>query len=115
MTLKEKQQQLIDDFSLIENRMERFSAIVDRKNPLEPLDDADKIDTNRVPGCVSMVWLVGEHQDGVYQFRIDADSSIVRGVAVLICELYSGSAAAEIAEFEATLLDDLKIADQLSP
>ena len=115
MTLAEKQQQMIDDYSLIENRIERFSAIVDRANPLEPLDDADKVDGNRVPGCVSMVWLVGECQDGVCQFRVDADSSIVRGVAVLVCELYSGSAAAEIAEFETTLLDDLKIADQLSP
>lgn len=115
MTLAEKQQQLIDDFSLIENRMERFSAVVDRKSPLPPLGESEKVDANRVPGCVSLVWLVGDLESGVCNFRVDADSSIMRGIAALLCELCSGSPPDEISSFEATLIDDLKIADQLSP
>ncbi|MFT5468772.1 MAG: cysteine desulfuration protein SufE [Verrucomicrobiales bacterium] len=115
MSLAEKQQQLIDDFSLIEDRMERFSAVVERKNPLPPVEESEQIDANRVAGCVSMVWLLGECQDGVCRFRVDADSSIVLGVAVLLCELFSGAEATEIAGFEPTLLENLKISDQLSP
>lgn len=115
MTLAEKQQQLIEDYSLIEDRMERFSAIMARPDPLAPLTDEEKIDANRVEGCVSMVWLVGSCEDGVCRYRVDADSSIVRGVAMLLCEMYDGQPAQEIIDTEPELIDALRIGDQLSP
>ena len=115
MTASERQRQLIQDYSLIEDRMERFSAIIGRKSPLDPLLDEEKIEANRVPGCVSMVWLVGQCADGICRFRVDADSSIVRGVAVLLCEIYDGLPAEEILSNEPEIIEALKIGDQLSP
>ncbi len=115
MTVTEKQQQLIEDYSLIEDRQERFSAIVNRPDVLPPLDESEKVEANRVPGCVSSVWLVGSCEGGICRFRVDADSSIVRGVAMLLCELYDGQPAADIVSTEPTLLEALRIGDQLSP
>jgi len=115
MTLAEKQQQLIEDYSLIEDRMERFSAIMARPDPLPPLADDEKADVNRVEGCVSMVWLVGSCEDGVCHYRVDADSSIVRGVALLLCELYDGHTPQEIVDTEPEIIEALKIGNQLSP
>lgn len=115
MPLEEKQQQLIEDFLLIENRTERFCAVIDRFGRGSSLSESEKCDANRVEGCVSAVWLVGGSEDGICQFRSDADSAIVRGVAGLFCDLFSGAPALEAAEFDPALLDKLKIADQLSP
>jgi cysteine desulfuration protein SufE len=58
---------------------------------------------------------VGEQREGRCYFTLDADSSLVKGLAALICEIYHGAPAEEVAALEPTLLDDLRLADQLSP
>ena len=97
MTLAEKQQQMIDDLALIENPQERFAAVVDRAKTRPPLPEADRTEANRVKGCVSLAWITEEVRDGRCHFRCDADSPLVRGLLVLLCDLYSGATPAEVA------------------
>lgn len=115
MTLAEKQRQLIEDYLLIEDRLERFSALVERPRSLAPLREEEKIEANRVPGCVSQVWLVGDCENGACHFRVDADSTIVRGMAAVLCELYDGATPAEVVATEPEFVEALRIGDQLSP
>ena len=115
VTLDEKQQQMIDDLALIEDSQERLSAVVDRAKSRPPLTEADCTETNRVRGCMSLAWIVGEMRDNRCHFRCDADSPLVRGLLVLLCDLYSGATVAEVVVTEPVVLEKLGLAQNLSP
>ena len=115
VTLAEKQQQMIDDLALIENPQERFAAVVDRAKSRPPLPEAERTETNRIKGCVSQAWIVAEVREGRCYFRCDADSPLVRGLLLLLCDLYSGATAAEVAVTEPDLLEQLGLVQNLSP
>jgi cysteine desulfuration protein SufE len=115
VTLAEKQQQMIDDLALIEDLQERLSAVVDRARSRPPLPEAERTDAHRVRGCVSLAWVVGETIAGRCRFRCDADSPLVRGLLVLLCDLYSDATPAEVATTEPALLEQLGLAQNLSP
>jgi cysteine desulfuration protein SufE len=115
MTLAEKQRALIEDLSLVEDRHERLTLIVDRSRHARALPASDKIDTNRVPGCVSLVWLVGTVDQGRLQLRADAESPMVKALVLLVVEFYDGGTPAEIVVTEPTFLDELGLLRDLSP
>jgi cysteine desulfuration protein SufE len=115
MDLAEKQQTLIDDYSIIEDPMERFAAIVDRARSADPVPEEARVDENLVPGCTSRVWLVGNLEDGLCQFRVDADAPTVKGVAVLLCDLYSNATPGEVVAVEPECIEKLGIDRVLTP
>ncbi len=115
MTLAEKQQQLIDDYGIIDDPQERLATIVDRARQIPPLPDNERTEANRVKGCVSLAWIVAETRDGRCHFRSDADSPLVRGLLKLLCDFYSGAPPAEVAATEPALLEKLGLARNLSP
>ncbi len=106
---------MVDDLGLIENPQERFAAVVDRAKSRPSLPEADRTETNRVKGCVSLAWIACEVRDGRCHFRCDADSPLVRGLLVLFCDLYSGATLAEVATTEPVLLEQLGLTQNLSP
>lgn len=115
VTLADKQRQLIEDYGIIPDPQERLAAVVDAVRRRPPLSADERNDANRVRGCVSQAWVVGETRDGVCQFRADADSPLVRGLLGLLCDLYSGASPAEVAATEPTLIEELDLARNLSP
>jgi len=115
LTLTEKQQQLIADYSVIEDAQERLAAIVDRARRSPPLPDTERTEDNRIKGCVSLAWVVRELREGRCHFRSDADSPLVRGLLKLLCDFYSGAPPAEVAATEPALLEELGLARNLSP
>jgi len=114
MTLAEKQRALIDDLNIIHDLHERLGAVVSRGAAMK-LDEACKIDSNLVPGCVSRVWLHGELVHGRVRFNCEADSPVVKGLAALLCELYSGSVPAEAAVVEPEIWEACAFTKVLSP
>jgi cysteine desulfuration protein SufE len=115
MIFAEKQRRLIDDLSLIPDAQERLAIVVGRVRRLPPLALDERVDANRVPGCVSTVWLVGEIRDGRLRLRADADSPLVKGLVALLCELYDDTDPAEAAAVEPVLLEELRLTRNLSP
>jgi cysteine desulfuration protein SufE len=114
-TLTAAQQQLLEDFLLIENAQERLSAVVDRARRLPPLPADERTDARRVPGCVSQVWLVGELRDGHCHFRCDADGPLVKGLVAFLCAFYEGATPAEILADGTDPLAALDLLKNLSP
>jgi len=106
---------MIEDFAIIEDAQERLAAVVDRTRTRPPLPEAERTETNRVKGCISLAWVVGELRDGRCHFRSDADSPLVRGLLALLCDCYSGATPAEVAATEPILLEPLGLAKNLSP
>ncbi len=113
MTVKEHQAQLIDDLLIIPDVQERLSIVVGRAK--SSLPDAERIDANLVPGCVSRVWLVVESKAGRCLLRYDADSPMVKGLVGLLCEVYEGGALAEVATEEPVIWEQLGFLKLLSP
>lgn len=111
----ELQRSLIDRFLPIEDPQERLSAVVDRARKLPPISETERTEANLVRGCSSRVWVVAELIEGCCHFRVDADSTLVKGLAGLLCEVYEGTLPSEAAIFEPTLLEELHLAARLSP
>jgi cysteine desulfuration protein SufE len=115
VTLSERQQQLIENYAIIDDPQERLSAVVDDARKLPPLRESERTEENRVKGCVSQAWIAAEIREGRCYFRSDADSPLVRGLLKLLCDLYSGATPVEIAAIEPVLFEELGLARNLSP
>lgn len=114
MSLDEKQQALIDDLNIIHDPHERLNAVVMRGHAMK-LDETHKTEANLVPGCVSRVWLHGELVDGRTRFVCDAESPMVKGLAALLCELYSDADPAAAAVVEPRVWEACGFKKMLSP
>lgn len=114
-SLAERQHQLIERYRIIEDPQERLAAVTSRGRKWPAPSDAEKIDDNLVPGCVSRIWLIGEMVDGACRFRMDADSPLVKGLAALVCEFYDNASPAEIVESDADPIEILGLSRNLSP
>ena len=115
MTLAEKQRQLVEDYGVIPDPQERLAAVVDSARRAPSLSAAERSEANRVKGCVSLAWIVAETRDGRCHFRGDADSPLVRGLLKLLCDFYSGAMPADVLATEPALLEELGLAQNLSP
>lgn len=113
--MTDRQRQLIEDLNLIEDAQERLAIVVDRARRLASLPETQRIDANRVPGCVSQVWLIPELRDGVCYFHCDADGPLVKGLVALVCEFYSETSPADILADDTDPLDELRLLQNLSP
>ena len=115
VTLAEKQQQLTEDLAIIEDPQERLGAVIDRGRRLPPFSASERTAENRVPGCVSQVWLMGERRDGRCEFRSDAEGPLVRGLVAFLCEYFNGGTPAEVAASQGDPLESLGLVRNLSP
>jgi cysteine desulfuration protein SufE len=115
MTLHERHQQLVHDLSVIPDRQERLTILVERARHAPALAAAAKTPANRVPGCVSAIWVHSEIEGGRMRLQFAAEAPVVRGLVGLMCELYSGATPDEIATAEPTLFDELELTRDLSP
>lgn len=114
MTVSEKQKQLIEDLCIIEDVQERLSAVVARASKRHlPADK--RLDEHLVKGCVSHVWLIHHLEKGRCRFEADADSPMVKGLVVLLTEVYDGGEPADIAATEPELWKALGFHKVLSP
>lgn len=108
--------ELVENFDLLEDWEQRIGYVIDLGKDLEPLDEADRIDTNKVPGCAAQVWLATERREGRLVFHADSDSAISKGNVALLLMLYSDRAPAEILAFDArAALDRLGLPQALTP
>lgn len=113
--IEERKNALRDEFSFFENPQERFEYIISKTKRAPGLESEYKVDANLVRGCASSLWLVPSFEGGKCSFRSDADSIITKGVANLVCGMLSGLTPAQIEEFGCEFLEEIGIAQYLSP
>ncbi|MCH1542821.1 MAG: SufE family protein [Alphaproteobacteria bacterium] len=107
---------LLDDFDLFDDWEERYRYIIELGNGLKPLSDEEHSEANKVPGCVSQVWLVNDRDGGTLSFRGDSDAHIVRGLVAILLNLYEGKSAQEICAYDAEgAFQKLGLGDHLTP
>jgi cysteine desulfuration protein SufE len=115
MTLKEKQDTLVEEITLIPDAYERLGYIVDRGKKAAGLTEDLRIDSFKIEGCMSQLWVVPAFKDGLCSFRSESDSAIVKGIAELLCNFYSDAKPEEIIAADAEFLGEVGITQHLSP
>lgn len=113
--------EILDNFTLLDEWDDRYRYIIELGRGLEPLPDGARTDTNKVQGCASQVWLeTTVKPDGAggpaLTFTGDSDAHIVRGLIAILFALYSGKPAKEILSLDPfSIFDRLGLRDHLTP
>jgi len=101
MSTEEDARELVDSFDLFEEWEDRYRFLIDLGRSLPPLDQAQKVEANKVHGCQSNVWLVAQREPGGdIDFIADSDSSIVRGLIAVLRTVYAKRQPQEILAFD---------------
>src|SRR5665647_163236 len=115
MTIEQVQQEIIEEFSVYTDWMDKYGYLIELGNDLKDLDPKEKIDQNLIKGCQSRVWLVAEMNDGKINFRGESDAVIVKGLVALLLRVVSGRTPNELLENNLHFIDDLGLKQHLSP
>lgn len=115
MKLAEKQLQLTAELAALKNGQDRLAWLVDKAKLRPPLMAEQRVDANLVPGCLAKLWLVSRFEDSHCYFACDSDSLVVKAIAGLLCEFYSGHPPAEILAIGPAFLAPLGITQHLTP
>ena len=109
------QQEVIDEFSLFDDWMDRYQYLIDLGRRLPEFPDALRTEENRIRGCQSQVWFVAEKKDGRLEFQAISDAAIVSGLIALLLRVYSGRRPQEILDTPPEFVQALKLESHLSP
>jgi len=115
MTLEEVQDEIIDEFSLFDDWLDRYQYIIDLGRKLEPLSAEEMHDDALLAGCQSSVWLHASDDADRLEFRANSDAAIVSGLIYLLLRVYSGRSAREILEARPRFVEELGLSEHLSP
>lgn len=115
MTINEKQQEIIDEFSDIDDWMDRYAYIIDLGNALPPIDEKYKTPQHLIEGCQSRVWLNAELKDGKVHYTADSDAIIVKGIISLLISVLNDHTPQEILDADLHFIDAIGLSEHLSP
>lgn len=115
LTINEIQDEIIEEFSMFEDWMDRYALLIDLGNSLEKLDDKYKVDNNLIEGCQSRVWLQADYDNDKIHFRADSDAVIVKGIIALLIKVLSERTPSEIIEANLYFIERIGLKEHLSP
>lgn len=115
MSLAEKQLQLTAELTALKNGQGRLALLVEKARQRPALAPEQRVDANLIPGCLARLWFVSQFRDGRCLFACDSDSLVVKAIAGLLCEFYSGHSSAEILAHNPQFLGPLGITQHLTP
>ena len=114
-TLQEAQADVIEDFSMYDEWLDKYEYLIDLRHRLPPFPEELKTEDRLIKGCQSRVWLDTEVDGDTLVFRADSDAIITKGIISLLIGVYSGRTAREIAEDDFSFIERLGLRENLSP
>ncbi len=115
MNISEIQQQIVDDFSVFTEWLDKYAYLIELGKALEPYDPKYKAEQNLIQGCQSRVWLHAELVDDKIIFTADSDAIITKGIISLLIRVFSGQTPQDIMSADLTFLDQIGLRENLSP
>lgn len=116
MTINQAQDEIIEEFADIDDWMDRYAAIIDMGNSLEPMDESHKTPQNLIEGCQSRAWLhAALTPEGKVHFTADSDAIIVKGIISMLLRVMSDQKPADVANADLYFIDRIGLAENLSP
>lgn len=115
MTIQETQEEIVDEFALFDEWMDKYEHIIELGKDLPLIDEQYKTDENLIKGCQSKVWLQAELKDGKITFTADSDAIITKGIVGLVIRVFSNHTPQEIIDADLFFIDQIGLQEHLSP
>lgn len=115
MQIKEIQEEIIDEFSMFDDWMQRYEYMIELGKSLPLIEDAYKTDDNIIKGCQSKVWVHAELQDDKLVFTADSDAIITKGIIAILIRAFSNQKPKDIIEADTDFIDKIGLKEHLSP
>lgn len=115
MTIKEIQEEIIDEFSMFDDWMERYEYIIELGKSLPIIEDKYKTDDNIIVGCQSKVWLHAEKIDNKIVYSSDSDAILTKGIIALLLRVFTNQTSKTILKTKTNFIDEIGLKEHLSP
>ena len=114
-TIQEIQTEIIEDFAMFDDWMQKYEYLIDLGKELSPIEERFKTEDNLIKGCQSRVWLHAEHTDGKIIYTADSDAIMTKGIVAILINVLSGQSPSEIANAKLDFINEIGLKEQLSP
>jgi cysteine desulfuration protein SufE len=115
MSIEEIEQQIIDEFSLFEDWMDKYNYLIEAGKSLKMIDPKYKVKNNLISGCQSKVWLHSKYEDGKIYFSADSDAVITKGLISLLIRVLDGQSPDDIINADLDFIETIGLKEHLSP
>jgi len=115
MSIQEIQNEIVDEFAVFDDWMQRYEYIIELGKSLPLIDEKYKTDDNLIKGCQSKVWVHGEEKDGKIVFTSDSDAILTKGIIAILVRVFSNQKAEAILEANTDFIDEIGLKEHLSP
>lgn len=115
MTIKEIQDEIVEEFSMFDDWMQRYEYIIELGKNLPLINEEFKTEENIIKGCQSKVWLQGEKQGDTVVFTADSDAILTKGIIAILIRVFSHQKPADILEADMDFIDEIGLKEHLSP
>jgi cysteine desulfuration protein SufE len=115
MTITEKQEEIISEFELLDDWLDKYQLIIDKGISGKGIDPQYKTPENLIEGCQSKVWLMAEYKDGKVYYQAESNTDIAGGVAAMLVDTLSGHTPDEILNSDLYFIDRIGLKEHLSP
>ena len=115
MTISEKGQSLVEDFSFMEDWTEKYQYLIDLSKNLSPMDTKFKVEDNLIKGCQSKVWLKASFENELINFQADSDAIISKGIVAILLSVLNDRKPNEILNADLSFIDQIGLKEHLSP
>jgi cysteine desulfuration protein SufE len=115
MTVAEIEQQIIEEFSLFTEWMDKYEYLIELGNSLPPYEERNKVASNLINGCQSRVWLDASYENGKVYYTADSDAIITKGIIALLIRVLSGQTPPAILDAGLDFLNVIGLKENLSP
>lgn len=115
MTIKEIQEEIVDEFAMFDDWMQRYEYIIELGKSLPLIEDQYKVEENLIRGCQSKVWLHAEKKDNKIVFTADSDAILTKGIIAILIRTFSDQKAADVMNADTSFIDEIGLKEHLSP
>lgn len=115
MTIAETEEQVVSEFSLFEDWMDKYNFLIEMGKSIPVVDESFKTDQYVINGCQSKVWLHADFKDGKIIFTADSDAIITKGIVNLLIRVLSGHTPQEILDADMEFIEKIGLREHLSP
>ena len=115
MTIQEIQNDIVDEFSMFDDWMQRYEYMIELGKSLPLIDDQYKTDDNLIKGCQSKVWVHAELNGDRLVFTADSDAIITKGIIAILIRAFSNQKPKDIIDADTAFIDEIGLKEHLSP
>tara|TARA_B100000886_G_scaffold4846_1_gene3037 strand:- start:1059 stop:1475 length:417 start_codon:yes stop_codon:yes gene_type:complete len=115
MRIDEIQNEIVEEFSLFEDWMQKYEYIIELGKTIKPIDNKNKVDSNLIKGCQSKLWLHAELKNGKVIYTADSEAIITKGIAAVLLRVFSNQTPFDIINSDVDYIDKIGLKEHLSP